>query len=463
MHQGLSVATIFPYGLLLGCSIPFLRRLIPAFDGQILHASVLLRFYCTKLSYFISSWGPAKRPPTPFDTIVSAEWFTEVLVEQKVIPKNVRVTAAKIADLKGNLGLASTISRILVTYSEEHETFPKSFILKQLSVRNLYNTLFSGHTKEALFYEAFGEDFKELIPRCYYQNTCFGRMIVILEDLVSEKQAKSVNYLFGNQVWGVPEEMKVNAPDQLVVLKEVFVLAARWHAKFWRNPKLLRNSWLKASLWYSNQDRARWETAIHLAENCWTKCKDKIDQNTIDFTFSDKLRKIIDASFEHTSWENLQRHLNDPKIPFTLCHGDFHAGNLFWLDSAEANNKIRAVDFSEVGPWEPTTCLGQTIISDVRPEIWKGKEKELITIYWNELVRNGVDATSYPLDDCYSQYERSSVERWIWLLCILVSFPLPPSAKQYFHDQLLAFIDAHNHYEYYELKPVVCLPNLPLV
>ena len=38
---------------------------------------------------------------------------------------------------------------------------------------------------------------------------------------------------------------------------------------------------------------------------------------------------------------------------------------------------------------------------------------------------------------------------------LLSLLPLPPNGVQYFHDQLLAFIDAHNPQEVYMLKPMI--------
>ena len=43
------------------------------------------------------------------------------------------------------------------------------------------------------------------------------------------------------------------------------------------------------------------------------------------------------------------------------------------------------------------------------------------------------------------------------MMALMTCFPVPPSLLQYFNDQILAFIDAHNEQPYYELKPLVCI------
>jgi hypothetical protein len=44
---------------------------------------------------------------------------------------------------------------------------------------------------------------------------------------------------------------------------------------------------------------------------------------------------------------------------------------------------------SEVGPWEPTTDLGQLIISDVRPAVFVPHMRALVQTYWDRLVSKG--------------------------------------------------------------------------
>lgn len=331
-----NLSSLLPYAILTGYSIPIIRRLVPQVDNYLLHASVAVQFYASRCYYHLTTtYGSSYRPPTPFDSTVSVEWLTDILRGQKVIPNNVRVVEAVIEDLKGNRGLASAIARIVITYSSNSEAYRKSLILKQLHTNNIYNSIFQRQANEALFYEYYGKEYADLIPRSYYQRAFLGRMVILLEDLTAAKQGRGVNFFFGNQIWGVPDEMKVNAPDQLTALKEAFTLAARWHAKHWNDRNILNNHWMKGSLWYLNQDRARWESGINYAKKNWADYKRRLANKETIINFSDKLMRFIDRSFENTSWENLQKHLQDPKIPFTLDHGDFHSSNMLWIDSAE--------------------------------------------------------------------------------------------------------------------------------
>jgi len=105
------------------------------------------------------------------------------------------------------------------------------------------------------------------------------------------------------------------------------------------------------------------------------------------------------------------------------------------------------------GPWEPTTDLAQTLISDVRQEIFLKHAEELVKFYWTRLIQLGVSEADYPWKNCWSAFCRGGPERWLWFFIIMASMPaLPDKAIQYFHDQVLAFIEGFGDQPYYILK-----------
>lgn len=163
---------------------------------------------------------------------------------------------------------------------------------------------------------------------------------------------------------------------------------------------------------------------------------------------------IMDRSFSESSWDLFQAHVRDKSIPFTLCHGDFHSSNMF----VGQDGRPFLFDWSEVGPWEPTADLVQIIISDLKPSFFVGKTKKWVEIYWQRLKELGLNEQEYSLEECWYSFCRRGPERWIWLFAILCDFPgVPDTLVQYFHDQLLAFIEAHGDFPYYTLKPVACI------
>jgi hypothetical protein len=94
----------------------------------------------------------------------------------------------------------------------------------------------------------------------------------------------------------------------------------------------------------------------------------------------------------------------------------------------------------------------------VKPSLFVPHSKGLVRKYWEHLVQSGVDGKAYPFEECWEGFCRGGPERWVWIFCMLASMPLPAKAILYFHDQLLAFIEAHGDHAHYVLKPVVILP-----
>jgi hypothetical protein len=196
------------------------------------------------------------------------------------------------------------------------------------------------------------------------------------------------------------------------------------------------------------------------AQAHWRHAKAKASAPGSGITFNEQLVSLIEKSFKESSWETMQAHLKDHKQnPFTLTHGDYHASNMFlYRDENSTADKPIWFDWSEVGLWEPMTDLGQMLISDIPRAITKEHSKELVRAYWNTLISSGVSEAEYPWKNCWNAFCRGGAERWCWIFCFLADFPLPPTAIQYFHDQLLGFIQDHCPTEtHFHFKTLVAL------
>ena len=268
-----------------------------------------------------------------------------------------------------------------------------------------------------------------------------------MEDL--SKISTGVNFYFGNQIWGMKPLENPCEPEQ--ILKEIYIKAAEMHAIYWNDRSLLNKKWLKYADWYEGKGQATWSLGIKGSKRYWDKAKIEMKSSLASVKWSPKLISIIDKSYENSTWEKVQEQLKDPKIPFTLAHGDFHASNMLYKS---LKNEFAWLDWSEIGIWEPMVDIGQIIISDVQPEVRRKHERNLIKIYWDNLINNGVSATEYTFEQCWKSYQVSPIERWIWMFAILTGFGLPPKAIQYFHDQLLFFIEDHSDQPYYILRPI---------
>ena len=79
-----------------------------------------------------------------------------------------------------------------------------------------------------------------------------------------------------------------------------------------------------------------------------------------------------------------------------------------------STNEVVWVDWPEVGIWEPMVDIGQTMISDIKLDVRREHERDLVKTYWDNLISRGVSPTEYTFQQCWKSYQRSPIERWIW-------------------------------------------------
>ncbi|KAG0195505.1 hypothetical protein BGX28_001242 [Mortierella sp. GBA30] len=433
------------------------------------------------VSALFSSSFVGGHAPYPGDSELSTPWLRSTLVSAGAIPKDATITTVECRGLDGNRGLVGVMTRILVTYtlkSSKDSQHELHLILKKSSDgrKNRLGNILSGHPREATFYSS---DLAKklvpntLLPKVYYArgSQLLGEYAILMEDIKqrggkqddSSKKPVDVNFVFGNQIWGVPDSIdRQSLPPATDMLDQMFLTAADMHAQHWNDYSLLELNWLKSSAWYKGSERARWEWSVQSGLRGWERGKTMAASGEFPVKYSDKFIKIMDESFKRASWEHFQARVQDKTVPFTLTHGDFHAANMI-LDrssTTSVSSPIVIYDWSEVCVWEPTTDLGQTVISDVATPVFQEHARSALQKYWERLIELGVvKAVDYPFETCWKSFLRGGVEKWIWTFAILCSYPgMPAQAVQYFHDQMLAFIELADNggEEYYGITTVLC-------
>jgi hypothetical protein len=208
----------------------------------------------------------------------------------------------------------------------------------------------TGQSREALFYGTPAlHPARDFMPKPIYNRaSCLlGEFVAIIEDVTERESVTPVNFVFGNQVWGVPTEAQasVKAHDPLHLLENLYRRAAEMHARHWCDRGLLKLGWLKGAQWFSGKGRGEWETSILRARQAWAHAL----KQPAALQFSAKLVSVVEASLSKASWSLLQAHLRN--APFTLCHGDFHSSNMFVRNiptKGNADHGIIMFDWSEV-------------------------------------------------------------------------------------------------------------------
>ena len=148
--------------------------------------------------------------------------------------------------------------------------------------------------------------------------------------------------------------------------------------------------------------------------------------------------------------------------PLTLSHGDFHPANMMIKLSPTAaatpatsaatataatgeKASIVMLDFEQIGVGSGPQDLGQYLISHATPA-----DRRLIEApggpidgYYEKLCSLNVEvAATMTKKQCREEYVAGGLGRWLWFLPVLNSM-CPPKMTQYFHDQVLAFLNDH--------------------
>lgn len=434
---------------------------------------VLVSYFAQAVSVARTFFCRGNGPPRPGTFKMSTSWLQRLLKERGVLAKGESIAAAEIHGLDDNRGLTGETRRITAVIRGDTEEKTLYLILKMSpdGILSRRRVIAGGQYREAMFYASnIAKGLPSgIIPQVLYSygSALLGEYTILMKDIKKERSGKvlETNFVFGNQVWGVPTSVASLVPDPLAALEAMYLNAAKLHVAYWNNSSLLRYSWLRGTNWYNGKGRDTWELYMEHGRTAWEAGKRATIQDPLkSVVFSPKLVSIMDKSFEKASWVKLVQRLQDRRNPFTLCHSDFHASNTFLLrdrlykeDNAISDDALVLFDWAEVGVWEPTADLAQTIISDVSQVLFRKHIRNLLEKYWRRLIEFGVSPDEYSFEMCWKAFLRGGVERWIGLFAYLTSLPISGKAIQYFHDQLLAFIELDDEREYYELQPVACI------
>jgi hypothetical protein len=380
-------------------------------------------------------------PPTAGNKIVQRRWLSKRLERE--------VTSLELKPLDENRGFVGSMLRVDITCDE----IPLSLVLKTSFPQNRRNLVIgAGGVREGIFYQSrYSKRLQDLgrTPKAYYSNGSqwFGESVLLMEDL---RRCTPVNHLFGNQTWGKPDN--VPKVDQIELLKAMYHHAAEMHAQYWNDERLLYCSWMRSSEWFHGRGKIIWELSMDFSRKGWDQLMD-----VNDIEFPKDFVKIVNKSYQKLSWEHVKEYLK--KLPFTLTHGDYHAANMMVdLSKNTLLDGLKVFDWSEVGPWEPTTDLAQTIISDVPPHLFP-QVLEVLNSYHEQLSLLGVE--NYSWEDCRTRFAESGMERWIWILGVMAWFKCPATLYQYFVNQMDAFrLEFCPEHDFFRLKTCgYLLPN----
>eukprot|EP00755_Sulcionema_specki_P018069 Sspe_Gene.65947::Locus_38983_Transcript_1_1_Confidence_1.000_Length_1317::g.65947::m.65947 len=363
--------------------------------GQVLRGQCLLRAVLgvvgRRLFGAVLPLGPEGVP--------SAVWLERVLHRP--------VLGVAVAPLGENRGLAGWLSTVAVSLADGTDL---RLVLKTTpaSWRGRYQCLISGSWREAELLRTVKTS--AITPAVHHASSSwlFGSYVVLMEEV----HGRGVNWSFGNQVWGSDPAVDISRDAQSEMLRKVCRLAAAV-------PAVAKGA--EGAKWLKDVDVAQFQLAVASARTSWEKAKKREGVR-----FDPVLVRVIDRSLRSAVRAERGGH---------ICHGDFHASNII----ARSDGSLALVDWSEVGRSPLGVDVGQLLISDIRPEVRRDMEVARIVKeeYWDGLEHLEHRGT---WEGCWEEgVVKGALERWVYVLPVLMGLNLPLSATQYFHDQVAAF------------------------
>eukprot|EP01102_Stenamoeba_stenopodia_P015247 TRINITY_DN5181_c0_g1_i1.p1 TRINITY_DN5181_c0_g1~~TRINITY_DN5181_c0_g1_i1.p1 ORF type:complete len:519 (+),score=77.44 TRINITY_DN5181_c0_g1_i1:194-1750(+) len=449
-------------------TLKLLRTLSPSFDEKYFYWSRCFQSYVTygcstvMRPVFRKLIGGDHLAPSSADNEIDVHWLLRVLEDalgsHLIRDIDRRELSVEIEAGKLTGGFISDIRRVTLRWPEgADERLPRSLIVKSLphSRSRYFSSILHGTSREAFFYSEHAKrttELSALLPRVYFSKGSWltGEYIVLMEDLSSAGINACV--MLGNQCWGAKPIPKELEQDPLYVLENIFLETADFHAKFWRDFSLLDYHWFKTSEWLRGRNRAQWDLAMSIMRRKWDRVQTAVKNGQTKVRWSEKMIQATNTAMELTSWETLQREFDvrNPRTPFTLCHGDYHAGNMLWIgNNRPGRGPAIFVDWSEVGVFCPFTEIAQFMISNATIELRRKHERTLFESYYRRLIEKGVTASEFPLESCWDRYCAGGIEKWLQFMILLANMNLedpnhlPDFGIQWFHDQVLAFVEDH--------------------
>ncbi|KAK5582833.1 hypothetical protein RB653_004421 [Dictyostelium firmibasis] len=412
-------------------------------------------------------------------------------------------------------GLNSSIQRIRLKWEKQprectnFQVLPDTVILKSVieSFERIKFSIQHSQSREADFYQYHLSSLLSnkntnntnssnkmkypFVPIVYYSNKTYcGSFSMILQDISPPPKPSSTtanttisSYILGslamgNQCWGVPSGIDISGYDISWIVENCFIETSKLHIDYWRDKEILFQqqqenlnnndlSWLKNLDYYNGLGRDKYINYFEIKlKETWEKITlpliEKLN-NENKLKHVDLYKQVVVNEYFQTfiKWESFQKRIdiNKSDTPFTMVHGDFHAGNIMipiTIKENEKNSVIREnsqiyfLDYSEVGIGCPFSDISQFIISNCSIEFRRLNEKRLFTIYYEKLIKSSkVDSKIFTFDYCFNLYKRGGIEKWIWFN-ILLSEMVPEFAFIFYFNQLSTFI--YDHYNLNLLK-----------
>jgi aminoglycoside/choline kinase family phosphotransferase len=184
---------------------------------------------------------------------------------------------------------------------------------------------------------------------------------------------------------------------------------AKFHATYWEKSI----SWVRQ---FKSVDFYQFQTSYF---ERWSpfleKCGDKLPAKIKEI--GEKLGKDINLVLNHIFGSKK-----------TVVHGDYHRGNLFFLDTLNDGILPVVIDWQALKFGCGVFDVAFFLNSSVSPQVRQSQEKKLLRMYHQILVENGI--YNYSFEQCWFDYQVSLLESLFRIVYLVGSGVLKPEIEQ---------------------------------
>ena len=305
---------------------------------------------------------------------ITSEWLNSVLHKNNFL-KGKNITSISFEPC--GEGLIGDIVRIVVNYDENTDNLPNTMIAKWHPFRELYYNwgIQTGFLEnEIKFYSEIVPISPIRVPDLIYSDIDWEskRFALILEDC---SKYSSIDLIKGMSY----KQTKIAVSS-----------LAKFHSRWWNANDLYSFKWLP------EQHKSVLYNIFEQFESLWNFVKQnkefKSDLPDHGLEIGEKYhKKIIPLTFE-----NLPTH-------FTIIHGDFWSPN-FFIDYNDTKNPLIVLDWGTINIGFGTYDLASLLITSVSIDLRRKYEKQLVKLYMELLIENGVELLNLTFEDFWHNY-----------------------------------------------------------
>ncbi len=297
---------------------------------------------------------------------ITPEWLTEALRLNSGFA-DTRVSFIESQPI-GEQGVNGDLFKLNLTYSNQGDA-PDSIVAKIPVQKSLFDRSQANwiNRRETAFYRQMGPDVGIPVPTVYFAESDEDRdaHTVLMQDLTTSS--------IGDDETGLSEKQIGIAIDTL----------AQLHAKWWDDPKLNDFDWIihpeKEIQFTAEQASVMWRPGRELVVEI----------------YGPQLAELCD--FWIDNYDQIRTRM--AQSPFTLCHGDYRAGNLFFNEDNGASTVV-VIDWQRSTRSKAVRDLAYLLATALRGRTAKQQADELVEKYHRNLVERGV--SGYPLKNLLS-------------------------------------------------------------